>query len=54
MNPKLAQDRQSAEDAAKDAIHSIAERDIYTGDNVEVTIIDKTGVHSKREKVRKD
>ena len=32
LNPKLAQDRQSAEDAAKDAIHSIAERDIYTGD----------------------
>lgn len=54
LSPKLAQDRQSAIDAAKDAIHSIAERDIYTGDNVEITIIDSTGVHSKMEKVRKD
>lgn len=54
LNPKLAQDRQAAEDAAKDAIHSIAERDIYTGDNVEVTFIDSTGIKTKREKVRKD
>lgn len=54
LNPKLAQDRQAAEDAAKDAIHSIAERDIYTGDNVEVIFIDKTGITTKREPVRRD
>jgi len=54
LNPKLAQDRQATEDAAKDAIHSIAERDIYTGDGVEVTIIDSTGIKTKREKVRRD
>lgn len=54
LNPKLAGDRQSAEDAAKDAIHSIAERDIYTGGNVEVIMIDKNGIQTKREPVRKD
>jgi 20S proteasome alpha/beta subunit len=54
LHPKLAQDREQAENAAKDAIHSISERDIYTGGNVEVILIDKEGIHTKREDVRKD
>lgn len=45
---------QSVEDTAKDIINSIAERDIYTGDGVEVVIIDKTGVRFKREAIRRD
>lgn len=42
------------EDTAKDMINSIAERDIYTGDGVEVTIINKDGIKVKREPVRRD
>ena len=51
---KLADDRQNVEDAAKDIINSIAERDIYTGDQVEVVTIDKTGINFKREAIRRD
>jgi len=54
LNPQLAPDRQEAEDAAKDAINSIAERDIYTGDNVDILMITKDGITEKREKVRRD
>lgn len=42
------------ENAAKDIINSIAERDIYTGDGLEVVIIDKSGVSVKREPIRRD
>jgi len=35
-------------------IHAIAERDIYTGDGVEVVIVDKNGITFKREPVRRD
>jgi 20S proteasome alpha/beta subunit len=51
---KLAEDRQTVEDAAKDIINSIAERDIYTGDNVELCMVDSTGVHYKKEACRRD
>lgn len=51
---KLAEDRQHVEDVAKDVINSIAERDIYTGDGVELCLIDSTGIHFKREAVRRD
>ena len=50
----LADNRKTVEDAAKDIINSIAERDIYTGDGVELCLIDKTGVSYKREAVRRD
>lgn len=51
---KLAQNKQSVEEAAKDIINSIAERDIYTGDNVELVQIDSKGVSYKKEKIRRD
>ena len=51
---KLAQNKQSVEEAAKDIINSIAERDIYTGDNVELVQIDSRGVTFTREKIRRD
>ena len=51
---QLAQDRQVVLDTAKDIINSIAERDIYTGDGVELIVIDNTGVHVKREAIRRD
>ena len=52
--PKLATDRVATEEAAKDVINSIAERDIYTGDGVEICIVDKTGVTYKTSAVRRD
>jgi 20S proteasome alpha/beta subunit len=42
------------ENIAKDIINSIAERDIYTGDQVELIRIEKTGITSKREAIRRD
>jgi 20S proteasome alpha/beta subunit len=45
---KLAQNKKSVEEAAKDIINSIAERDIYTGDNVELVQIDSRGVSFTR------
>ena len=51
---KLATDRSSTEDAAKDIINSIAERDIYTGDSVELCCVDKTGIKYWREACRRD
>jgi 20S proteasome subunit beta 6 len=45
---------QEVEETGKDIINSIAERDIYTGDGVEIVIIDKNGVRFKREPVRRD
>ena len=37
---KLATDRSNVENAAKDIINSIAERDIYTGDSVELCLVE--------------
>jgi 20S proteasome alpha/beta subunit len=51
---KLAENKQNAEDAAKDMINSIAERDIYTGDGVEICFVETTGVTYKKEAVRRD
>ena len=50
----LPTDQQETEDTGKDIINSIAERDIYTGDNVEIVFVDKAGVRYKREAVRRD
>jgi len=51
---QLAQSLQETEDTAKDIINSIAERDIYTGDQVELVLVDQNGVHIKREPIRRD
>jgi len=51
---QVAPDVKTAEDTAKDIINSIAERDIYTGDQVELVIIDRNGVHYKRDAIRRD
>jgi len=45
---------EEVEAAAKDIINSIAERDIYTGDQVEIVVIRKDGVSVKRENIRRD
>lgn len=50
----LAQDVTEVEETAKDIINSIAERDIYTGDGVELVLVNAAGVHVKREPIRRD
>ena len=50
----LPTSQQEVEDTAKDMINSIAERDIYTGDGVEVVVVDKNGVRFKQEPIRRD
>ena len=50
----LPTDKDDTIAGAKDIINSIAERDIYTGDQVELVIVDKTGVTYKREAIRRD
>lgn len=54
MVKQLAKEVTTAEETAKDIINSIAERDIYTGDGVEIVIVDKDGVRAKREAIRRD
>ena len=51
---KLAENLPESVDAAKDVINSIAERDIYTGGQVEIVVIDKNVVNFKREAIRRD
>ena len=50
----LPESQQEVENTAKDIINSIAERDIYTGDNVEVVTVDGNGVRTTREPIRRD
>ena len=50
----LPEDVATVTDAAKDILNSIAERDIYTGDGVELVLVDHTGVHVRREAIRRD
>jgi len=50
----LPESQQEVENTAKDIINSIAERDIYTGDNVEVVTVDRNGVRTIREPIRRD
>ena len=38
----------------KDILHGIAERDIYTGDNIEFTVITNEGIRVTREPLRRD
>ena len=50
----LPENLQETENTAKDIINSIAERDIYTGDGVEVVTVKADGITYKREAVRRD
>lgn len=51
---QLAQDITEVTETAMDIINSIAERDVYTGDGVEITVIDHLGVHVSRHPIRRD
>lgn len=51
---KLPGDQAAVETNCLDILNSIAERDIHTGDGVEMVIVDKTGVHTKNFPLRRD
>lgn len=50
----LEKDQKAAKETALDILNSIAERDIYTGDGVEIVTVDKNGVHFERHGLRRD
>ena len=50
----LPTSQEEVSDTAKDIINSISERDIYTGDGVEVCTVDKNGVRFERTEIRRD
>lgn len=50
----LPDSQEDVETTAMDIINSIAERDIYTGDGVEVVTVDKNGVRTTKQKIRCD
>ena len=50
----LPTSQQETENTGKDIINSIAERDIYIGDQCEIVFVDAAGVRYKREPVRRD
>ena len=54
MVKQLPGDQAAVEATAKDILNSIAERDIYTGDGIELVVCDKTGFHFKRFPLRRD
>jgi len=47
-------DAQEAKELVRDAFTSAGERDIYTGDSVDVYIVDASGVKSERFELKKD
>ena len=50
----LPDSQEEVENTAKDVINAIAERDIYTGDGVEIVTVDKNGVRVTRDVIRRD
>lgn len=54
MIKKLPGSQQEVENTAKDILNSIAERDIYTGDGIELVTVDSNGVRFAHHKLRRD
>jgi 20S proteasome subunit beta 6 len=51
---KLPESQEEVENTLRDILNSVAERDVYTGDNVELVVCDKNGVSRKRFPLRRD
>jgi len=54
VNPKFPETKEQLENIVKDVFNSVAERDIYTGDKLEIVYIEKDKVTSKTFDLRKD
>lgn len=54
MIKKLPTSQEEVQNTARDILNSIAERDIYTGDGVEMITVDSTGVKIQNFPLRRD
>ena len=54
LNPEMPTDREDTANVLRDAFHSTAERDIYTGDGLELTYITADGIEVIKEPLRRD
>ena len=54
LEPEPPTDAEHVENLLRDAMHAATERDIYTGDFLEVVTIDKDGVRVEKEQMRRD
>mmetsp|Transcript_21593 Transcript_21593/g.24014 ORF Transcript_21593/g.24014 Transcript_21593/m.24014 type:complete len:243 (+) Transcript_21593:13-741(+) len=54
LEPLAPTDVDAVENVLRDAMHAATERDIYTGDNLEMVTIDKDGVRIEKEAMRRD
>ena len=54
LNPEAPSDEGKIENLLRDAMHATCERDIYTGDSLDIVTIDKDGVKFMNEPLRRD
>jgi 20S proteasome subunit beta 6 len=54
MIKKLPTSQEEVQNTARDILNSIAERDIYTGDGIEMITVDSTGVKIQNFPLRRD
>ena len=54
MVKKLPTSQDEVQNTARDILNSIAERDIYTGDGIEMITVDSTGVKIQNFPLRRD
>ena len=54
LYPEPPTDVRVVENVLRDAMHAATERDIYTGDNLEMVTVDKDGIRIEREPMRRD
>ena len=54
LYPKPPTDEKMVENVLKDSMHAATERDIYTGDNLEIVTIDSNGIRFEKEPMRGD
>ena len=54
LDPVAPSDTEVVDNVLRDSMHAAAERDIYTGDNLEMVTIDKDGIRFEKTPLRKD
>ena len=54
LNPILPDKKDDIIESLRDVMHGVCERDIYTGDNLEVCVITKEGIEITKEPLRRD
>ena len=54
LNPVLPEDKATVINVLRDTLHATAERDIYTGDGLEMCVISGSGIERDIEPLRRD